>query len=108
MRTSAPSMSNGRDLRIDFFRGLALLFIFIDHVPNNGLAHFTLRNFGFADAAEVFVLLAGFSAGLAYQRSFENDGFRAGAARVMDRVRDIYLWHMASGTWRSSPSVPSA
>ena len=40
-------------------------------------------------------LLAGFSAVLAYQRSFENDGFRAGAARVIDRVRDIYLWHMA-------------
>ena len=80
---------------IDFLRGLALLFIFIDHIPDNGLAHFTLRNFGFADAAEVFVLLAGFSAVLAYQRSFEREGFRAGAARVMDRVRDIYLWHLA-------------
>ena len=67
----------------------------MDHVPNNGLAHFTLRNFGFADAAEVFVLLAGFSAVLAYQRSFETDGFRAGTARVLDRVRDIYLWHLA-------------
>ena len=88
-------MANDRDLRIDFLRGLALLFIFIDHIPDNGLAHFTLRNFGFADAAEVFVLLAGFSAVLAYQRSFEREGFRAGAARVMDRVRDIYLWHLA-------------
>ena len=88
-------MANERDLRIDFLRGLALLFIFIDHIPDNGLAHFTLRNFGFADAAEVFVLLAGFSAVLAYQRSFEREGFRAGAARVMDRVRDIYLWHLA-------------
>jgi hypothetical protein len=75
-------MTNERDLRIDFLRGLALLFIFIDHIPDNGLAHFTLRNFGFADAAEVFVLLAGFSAVLAYQRSFEREGFRAGAARV--------------------------
>ena len=88
-------MANERDLRIDLLRGLALLFIFIDHIPDNGLAHFTLRNFGFADAAEVFVLLAGFSAVLAYQRSFEREGFRAGAARVMDRVRDIYLWHLA-------------
>ncbi len=91
----ASSSGIERDLRIDFFRGLSLLCIFIDHVPNNGLAHFTLRNFGFADAAEVFVLLAGFSAALAYQRSFVNEGFRAGAARVLDRVRDIYLWHLA-------------
>jgi hypothetical protein len=67
-------MANDRDLRIDFLRGLALLFIFIDHIPDNGLAHFTLRNFGFADAAEVFVLLAGFSAVLAYKRSFPGPG----------------------------------
>lgn len=83
-----------RDLRIDFFRGLALLFIFIDHVPGNDLARLTLRNFGFADAAEVFVLLAGFSAVLAYGRTFESEGFKAGAARVFDRVRDLYLWHL--------------
>ncbi len=95
MPIGATSSSAQRDLRIDFFRGLALLFIFIDHVPNNVLARFTLCNFGFADAAEVFVLLAGFSAFLAYQRSFEGGGFRAGASRVLDRVRDIYVWHLA-------------
>jgi hypothetical protein len=83
-----------RDLRIDFFRGLALLFIFIDHVPDNVLANFTLRNFGFADAAEVFVLLAGFSAMLAYGRTFEAEGFRAGALRVLGRARDVYTWHL--------------
>src|SRR5258706_13316015 len=93
-----PLGTNGsgaqRDLRIDFFRGLALVFIFIDRVPGNDLACLTLRNFGFADAAEVFVLLAGFSAVLAYGRTFETEGFRAGTARVLDRVRDIYLWHL--------------
>jgi hypothetical protein len=91
---STTSSGMPRDLRIDFFRGLALVFIFIDHVPGNDLARLTLRNFGFADAAEVFVLLAGFSAVLAYGRIFETEGFRAGAARVLDRVRDIYLWHL--------------
>lgn len=83
-----------RDLRIDFFRGLALLFIFVDHIPGNDLAKLTLRNFGFADAAEVFVLLAGFSAVLAYSRTFDGEGFKAGSARVLDRVRDIYAWHL--------------
>jgi hypothetical protein len=83
-----------RDFRIDFFRGLALLFIFVDHVPDNVLANFTLKNFGFADAAEVFVLLAGYSAVLAYGRAFETEGFRAGTLRVLRRGRDIYLWHL--------------
>lgn len=95
MPKSVTSSGAQRDLRIDFFRGLALIFIFIDHVPDNVLAKFTLRNFGFADAAEVFVLLAGFSAVLAYSRTFEGHGFKAGFARVFDRVRDIYIWHLA-------------
>ena len=94
MPTSANSSGAQRDLRIDFFRGLALIFIFVDHVPDNVVAKLTLRNFGFADAAEVFVLLAGFSAVLAYGRVFEAHGFRAGFARVFERVREIYLWHL--------------
>jgi hypothetical protein len=94
MPLGTTSSGAPRDLRIDFFRGLALLFIFVDHVPGNELARFTLRNFGFSDAAEVFVLLAGFSAVLAYGRAFEGEGFRAGGARVLDRVRDLYVWHI--------------
>jgi hypothetical protein len=94
MPMSAAGAGVQRDLRIDFFRGLALLFIFIDHVPGNVLAKLTLRNFGFSDAAEVFVLLAGFSAVLAYGRTFETQGFRAGSARIADRVRDLYVWHL--------------
>ncbi|HEU4639556.1 MAG TPA: OpgC domain-containing protein, partial [Candidatus Binatia bacterium] len=38
-----------RDLRLDFFRGLALFCIFIDHIPNNILAKFTLQSLMFAD-----------------------------------------------------------
>lgn len=84
-----------RDLRIDFFRGLALIFIFIDHIPDNKLANFTLKNFGFADAAELFVVLAGFSAVLAYGKTFETQGWKAGSTRVLRRARDIYVWHLA-------------
>jgi len=28
-----------RDARVDFFRGLALLFIFVDHIPENILSN---------------------------------------------------------------------
>ncbi len=83
-----------RDLRIDFFRGLALIFIFVDHVPNNGWAKATLKNFGFADASEVFVLLAGFSAGLAYFSLEERGGLRAVVQRASNRAREIYIWHI--------------
>ena len=34
--------SDDRDLRLDFFRGLALWFIFVDHIPANQFAWATL------------------------------------------------------------------
>lgn len=83
-----------RDPRIDFFRGLALLFIFIDHIPDNSWAKATLKNFGFADASEVFVLLAGYSAGLAYWSLDERDGLRATLSRASRRAWVIYVWHL--------------
>lgn len=83
-----------RDLRIDFFRGLALIFIFIDHIPDNAWAAATLRNFGFSDASEVFVLLAGYSAGLAYRSMGERGDFRGAFARASRRASEIYVWHI--------------
>jgi hypothetical protein len=46
-----------RDLRLDLFRGLSLLFIFIDHIPNNVLSYVTLHSVAFSDAAEVFIFI---------------------------------------------------
>ena len=71
-------------------RGIALLSIFVDHIPQNRLADFTLQNFGFSDAAEVFVLLAGFSATHAYNSVFERQGLTVGLRRVFLRCLQIY------------------
>jgi len=49
-----------RDLRLDACRGLALWFIFLDHIPNSSLDWLTLRNYGFSDASEVFVFVSGY------------------------------------------------
>jgi hypothetical protein len=59
--------------------------MFVDHIPQNVLNRFTLRNVGFADAAEIFVLLAGYASWLAYGRNFERVGLRAGVGRVWRR-----------------------
>ncbi|HTC10333.1 MAG TPA: OpgC domain-containing protein [Acetobacteraceae bacterium] len=77
---------------MDFLRGIALIMIFIDHVPGNLLASFTLRNFGFSDAAELFVLLAGFSSMMAYGGAFARDGAVVGLRRVLARVARLYLF----------------
>ena len=87
-------MSNGRDLRIDFFRGLALVFIFWDHVPHNPLANLTVRNFGFSDAAEIFVFLAGYAAVLAYGRIARREGFLIASVRILRRAWVLYVVHI--------------
>ena len=75
---------------IDFWRGFALLTIFIDHVPENVFQHVTQQNFGFSDAAELFVFLSGVSVALAYGTRFF-DGETVGAVRaVLRRAFTIY------------------
>ena len=89
-----PTNSVQRDPRIDVLRGLALLMIFVDHIPDDLLNRITLHNFGFCDAAEVFVLLAGFSSMLAYGKSFQRDGARTGLRKIALRCARIYLFQI--------------
>ena len=84
-----------RDSRIDVLRGLALLMIFVDHIPGNRLSLITLRNFGFSDAAEIFVLLAGLSSTFAYGRIFQRDGANIGLRRIGLRLARLYLFQIA-------------
>jgi hypothetical protein len=46
---------------IDFWRGVALVMIFVNHVPGMDYSFLTLRQFAISDAAELFVFLAGCS-----------------------------------------------
>ncbi len=83
-----------RDLWADVFRGLALWFIFIDHVPGNRLGGFTLRNFALCDATEAFVLLAGYAAGLAYGSVLDRQGWSFAAAALLRRAGTLYIAHI--------------
>jgi hypothetical protein len=83
-----------RDLRIDLFRGIALWWIFVDHIPANWVAQFSLRNFALCDATEIFVLLAGYAAGLAYGRSMDKHGWLFAGADVMKRAWTLYIAHI--------------
>jgi hypothetical protein len=83
-----------RELRIDLFRGLALWLIFIDHASPDILTWFTIRNYGFSDAAEIFIFISGYTAALVYGRAMRESGFKIAAARVLRRVWQIYLAHV--------------
>lgn len=83
-----------RDPRLDFFRGLALVFIFLDHVPDNVAAWVTVRNFGFSDAAEIFVFISGYAAMVAYGGALRRMGFAFAATRVLRRCWQLYIAHI--------------
>lgn len=79
-----------RDLRLDACRGLALWFIFIDHIPDNSLSWLTMRNYGFSDASEIFVFVSGYTCMLAYGGAFCEQGWRTMAVRALRRAWEIY------------------
>jgi hypothetical protein len=83
-----------RNLQLDFFRGVALLIIFVNHIPFNDLFFYTPSRFGFSDAADTFVFLSGFAAAIAYGRCFERLGLWLGSLRVLYRCSEIYVAHL--------------
>ena len=91
MNEQAKDRTSGRDLRLDLFRGLANWAIFLDHVPNNIVAWVTARNYGFSDAAELFVFVSGFTVAFVYGRMMRAKGFIAASVGVLGRVWKIYV-----------------
>ena len=76
---------------VDFWRGFALVTIFIDHVPGIVFENLTLHNFAISDAAELFVFLAGWSLRLlASSRSRPRDT-RALFLRLEGRALTIFI-----------------
>ena len=75
---------------IDFWRGFALVSIFINHAPDNPLGYLTHRNFGFSDAAELFVFLSGVSVALAYGMRFLDGQIVESIRALGRRVRTLY------------------
>ena len=83
-----------RDLRLDFFRGIALIFIFVDHIPANKLAQFTLGSWSFCDAAEMFVFISGYTAALVFGQMTARLGFGLTTLRVLSRCWVLYVAHV--------------
>jgi hypothetical protein len=83
-----------RDTRIDVFRALALLTIFINHVPGTIYEHLTHKNLGFSDSAEAFVLISGISVALAYGAKFQPGTRLVTALKAWRRAGVLYVAHI--------------
>lgn len=88
-------LEKGRDARIDVLRGLALMIIFVNHMPGNAVSTYMPHSFGFSDAADIFVLLAGVSATLAYGGLVEQGRLAVAALKLGARLWTLYIAHIA-------------
>lgn len=91
LRQSAIGQPHDRDLRLDACRGIALWFIFIDHVPHNIGRWLTLVHYGFSDTTEVFMFVSGVTCALAYGRVLSHDGWTAVVSHTLRRGWEIYV-----------------
>src|SRR3954470_15512744 len=94
MKINATLPEKGRDLRLDLFRGVANWAIFLDHIPDNVVNWITTRNYGFSDAADLFVFISGYTATFVYARMMIDRGFIVGATRLTKRVWQLYVAHI--------------
>ncbi|MDE2378920.1 OpgC domain-containing protein [Bradyrhizobium sp.] len=94
LKINATLPEKGRDLRLDLFRGVANWAIFLDHIPDNVVNWITTRNYGFSDAADLFVFISGYTATFVYARMMLDRGFVVGATRLTKRVWQLYVAHI--------------
>lgn len=79
---------------VDFWRGFALIIIFINHMPGIWFENYTTRNYGTSDSAELFVFLAGFSLRYLADSRTENLTTPRLFMRLEGRAFTLYTAHL--------------
>jgi hypothetical protein len=85
-----------RTAAVDFFRGVGLWAVYLDHISPNILSHLTLWRFGFSDFAEIFVFLSGFIGIGSYQRALDAGDAVAVLKKLVRRIGRLYVAHILS------------
>jgi hypothetical protein len=80
----------GRSIEVDFFRGVVLIVIVLDHIPGSVLSHLMLHSYALCDSAEVFVCLGGYASAAAYDAVLDKRGLGAARTRFFRRGVEIY------------------
>src|SRR5262249_11374831 len=62
--------------------------------PPSLLTWFTIRNYGFSDATEIFIFISGYTAAFVYGRAMTESGFVVATARILRRTWQIYVAHV--------------
>jgi hypothetical protein len=94
VQTALPGASS-RDWRIDFWRGLAIVFIFWNHSANSVMSWATTKYIGLSDSAELFVFLSGFAMASMFAAKFASRPLMA-IPYCIGRAFTLYLHHITA------------
>ncbi len=79
---------------VDFWRGFALVTIFINHIPGIYYERFTYRNFSISDSADLFVFLAGWAVAIVVFRSSRPMSSTQIIVKLGGRALTLYAAHI--------------
>ena len=86
----------GRDLRLDFLRGFAVVAMIVDHIGGpSWLYALTGGNRFYTSAAEGFIFLSGLLVGVVYGRLARRDGLPVAMQKALARAGTLYLLTVA-------------
>lgn len=94
--TDAPAehVKRPRDERLDLFRGITMLIIFVAHMPGNTWNNYIPARFGFSSGTELFVFCSGLASSIAFGSVFVKRGMWLGIVRIAHRIWQVYWAHI--------------
>lgn len=90
----AEHVKRPRDERLDLFRGITMLIIFVPHMPGNTWYNYIPARFGFSSGTELFVFCSGLASSIAFGSVFVKRGMWLGSVRIAHRIWQVYWAHI--------------
>ncbi|MCX7088905.1 MAG: OpgC domain-containing protein [Methylococcales bacterium] len=94
--TGQDYVHHGRDLRLDFLRGIVMLVVVCVHLEYVSLISMLMwERLGLVSSAEGFVSLSGVVLGIVYKKRLLKEGFRVAAIKLWKRAWQLYTVNIA-------------
>lgn len=86
-----PTMDEKRDFRLDFLRGIAIVFMVVNHLESNSYFNNVTQGHIYASAAEGFVFLSGFVLGMVTLKRISKLGLTEAMKKLVERSLVLYV-----------------
>jgi hypothetical protein len=86
-----PNVGEKRDFRLDFLRGIAIVFMVVNHFESHSYFNNITQGHIYASAAEGFVFLSGFVLGMVTLKRIDREGLKSAMRKLLDRSRVLYV-----------------